>query len=117
MKSGKSRVSPTMCPPIGRLKASRCPIRGDILTPPRRDTGFAQVNGARLYYEAAGAGHPLVLVHAGIADCRMWDEQVDAFAEHHRVIRYDLRGFGRSDMPPGPFAHHDDLRGLLRALG
>jgi 3-oxoadipate enol-lactonase len=83
----------------------------------RRETGFAEVNGARLYYEVAGVGHPLVLLHAGIADCRMWDEQVDAFAERHRVVRYDLRGFGRSDMPPGPFAHHDDLRGLLRALG
>ena len=40
----------------------------------RGDTGYADVNGARLYYEVAGEGHPLVLLHAGICDSRMWDE-------------------------------------------
>lgn len=39
---------------------------------------WADVNGARLYYEVAGEGHPLVLIHAGIADSRMWDDQVAA---------------------------------------
>ena len=46
----------------------------------------------------------------------MWDEQFDAFAHHFRVIRYDLRGVGRSTMPAGPFSHHDDLKGLLQTL-
>ncbi len=82
-----------------------------------RETGFAEANGARLYYEVAGEGPPLVLVHAGIADSRMWDEQFDAFAGRHRVIRYDLRGFGRSTMVPGPFAHRRDLHALLGFLG
>ena len=80
-------------------------------------TGFAEVNGARLYYDVAGEGHPLVLIHAGIAHSKMWDEQVDAFAERYQVVRYDARGFGKSALPPGPFAHRDDLRGLLRFLG
>ena len=82
-----------------------------------RTTATADVNGARLYYEVAGEGGPLVLVHAGISDSRMWDAQVDAFSRHYRAIRYDLRGFGRSPMVPGPFSHHADLRALLDALG
>jgi pimeloyl-ACP methyl ester carboxylesterase len=83
----------------------------------RQENGFAEVNGARLYYEIAGEGNPLVLVHAGIADGRMWDGQLAAFAPRYRVIRYDKRGFGRSAMVEGPYAHHEDLRALLDSLG
>ena len=85
----------------------------------KRETqaGYAEVAGARFYYEMAGQGAPLVLVHAGITDGRMWDEQFYAFAEHYRVLRYDRRGFGRTEMPPGPFSHHLDLYGLLKFLG
>jgi pimeloyl-ACP methyl ester carboxylesterase len=82
-----------------------------------RETGTAEVNGARIYYEVAGEGEPLALVHAGIADSRMWDGQISAFADRYRVIRYDLRGFGRTEMVEGPFSHHEDLRGLLDFLG
>ena len=81
------------------------------------ESGFAEVNGASLYYETLGEGEPLALMHAGIADGRMWDEQFEAFAEHYRVIRYDRRGFGRSAMVDGPYSHHDDLGGLLDHLG
>jgi len=77
----------------------------------------ADVRGARLAYQASGAGHPVVLVHAGIADARMWDDQVVAFAARYRVVRYDARGFGQSDAPAGAFARHEDLIGLLDALG
>jgi pimeloyl-ACP methyl ester carboxylesterase len=81
-----------------------------------RETGMAEVNGARLYYEAVGEGEPLVLVHAGIADSRMWEGQLTAFADRYRVIRYDMRGFGMTAMVDGPFSHHEDLRGLLDSL-
>ncbi len=53
---------------------------------------LADIEGARLWYEERGDGPAVVLLHAGIADARMWDEQVDALAERHRVIRYDMRG-------------------------
>jgi 3-oxoadipate enol-lactonase len=82
-----------------------------------RQSGIAEINGAHLFYEVAGEGPVVALIHAGIADSRMWDEQFEAFAQEFRVLRYDARGYGRSDMPAGPFAHHDDLRGLLRFLG
>lgn len=80
-------------------------------------SGFAEVNGAKLYYEVAGSGHPIVFCHAGIADSRMWDEQVPVFAERYRVIRYDHRGFGKSDFPAGTFSLSEDLYGLLTHLG
>ncbi|NJP31477.1 alpha/beta fold hydrolase [Micromonospora sp. HSS6-12] len=47
----------------------------------------------------------------------MWREQVDALASRHRVIALDLRGYGESELPPAPFANHDDVAGLLDALG
>ncbi|MFD8592382.1 alpha/beta fold hydrolase [Streptomyces sp. NPDC059637] len=64
-----------------------------------------------------GDGPPVVLVHAGVADHRMWDAVVPALAERHTVIRYDLRGFGESAPPTGPFSETDDLRRLLDHLG
>ncbi len=67
-------------------------------------------DGARLYYEISGDGELLVLVPAGIADSSMWDGQLAAFARRYRVIRYDMRGFGRSAMVEGPFSHHEDSR-------
>ena len=80
------------------------------------DSGVVEVDGAALAYERAGQGPPVVLLHAGIADRRMWDAQIPALVAQHTVVRYDLRGFGASPMPDLPFAHHDDLAGLLAAL-
>jgi pimeloyl-ACP methyl ester carboxylesterase len=78
---------------------------------------FADVGGKELWYDEAGSGPALVLTHAGVADSTMWDELVPALAERHRVIRYDLPGYGRSKLRPGPWSHVDDLRGLLDRLG
>ena len=80
-------------------------------------TGTAVVNGAELYYEVKGAGSPLLLLHAGVADSRMWDAQFTRLAAHYRVIRFDMRGFGRSSMPPGAFSNIADVGELLDALG
>src|SRR5712692_8710831 len=78
--------------------------------------GFVETSQGRLYHEVAGDGPALVLIHGGLWDARMWDDQFDAFAEGHTVIRYDLRGFGRSDPPTGPYSNTRDLTELLRAL-
>src|SRR5258708_10375829 len=80
--------------------------------------GYAEIDGARIYYEIDGAGQPVVFVHGFTLDTRMWDEQVEAFARNYEVIRYDVRGFGRSS--PGtsePFSSVDDLKALLDYLG
>ena len=79
-------------------------------------TGYADVNGAKLYYEVAGEGHPLVLLHAGIANLHMWDDQFSAFRDRYRVIRFDHRGFGQSHAPAGPASISDDVYGMLKFL-
>ena len=80
------------------------------------EAAFTQLHGAQFWYEIAGDGYPLVLVHAGIADGRMWDDQFDVFSKQYRVIRYDRRGFGKTKMVAGAYAHHQDLYGLLKFL-
>ncbi len=81
------------------------------------ETGFVESNGTKLYYEMMGEGHPLVLIHGGYMDRRMWDDQFSLFAEHYKVIRYDVRGFGESDLPQIPYADRQDLFNLLTFLG
>ena len=115
-------------------------------------TGTANLNGTTFVYDIAGEGTPLVgaaaattpathrapvvLIHAGIADSRMWNfttrsAQFPTLAEVFTVASYDLRGFGRTPplaeplpgaeprgaAPPTTFAHHEDLAALLRHLG
>ncbi|TDC38928.1 alpha/beta hydrolase [Micromonospora sp. KC213] len=75
------------------------------------------INGTSLAYDDLGSGSAVVLLHAGIADRRMWRGQLPTLAERHRVIVPDLRGYGDSALPAEPFAHHDDVVGLLDALG
>lgn len=81
------------------------------------DSRSADLLGATIHYQIAGSGPTVVLVHAGIADSRMWEPQWAPLTADHRVLRHDLRGFGRSSLPPPPFAHHDDLAALLATLG
>lgn len=85
---------------------------------PRRESGHVDVEGGRLYYETAGSGAPVVFLHAFALDTRMWDDQYEGLAREFRVIRYDLRGFGRSTVPqPGrAYSHADDLAALLARL-
>jgi len=78
--------------------------------------GFADLGDGRLWYERAGDGFPVVFVHPGLRDARVWEPQFEAFAEQHEVVRYDRRGFGRSDAPSGPFSDLRDLRALLDML-
>jgi 3-oxoadipate enol-lactonase len=70
-----------------------------------------------LWHEAAGEGTPVVLVHAGICDARMWDDVVPLLASEHRVVRYDMRGFGRSGAITRPFSPSGDLVSVLDAAG
>lgn len=83
---------------------------------PRR-AGFASIDGAQMYYEVVGSGPAVVFVHAGIADNRMWDDQVAAFARRFQVVRYDLRGYGQTAPVAGEYMHHEELRALLDHLG
>jgi pimeloyl-ACP methyl ester carboxylesterase len=76
------------------------------------------IGGGELAYDEAGRGPAVVLVHAGLADRRMWEPQFAALARQFRVIRYDWRGYGESaDAAGGTVSRHEDLLGLLDALG
>ena len=57
-------------------------------------TDFLETNGARLAHDVGGSGEAVVLIHAGVANRSMWDDQVAALEDAYRVIRYDTRGFG-----------------------
>jgi 3-oxoadipate enol-lactonase len=81
------------------------------------DSRMVRVNGAELYYEVGGEGQPLVLLHDGLLDRRVWDDQFVAFARLYRTIRYDRRGYGKSSAPDRPFSDVSDLHRLLRRLG
>ena len=81
-------------------------------------SGAAELSGARLHYEVAGSGQPLVLVHGLGLDLRMWDDQFTPLAHRFHVLRYDVRGYGQSTLPTTePYSHADDLKGLLGYLG
>ena len=69
-----------------------------------------------LSHDDEGAGPAVVLLHAGVADRRMWDPVTPALAHSFRVIRPDLRGFGQTPQPPGPYADADDVDALLAEL-
>jgi 2-hydroxy-6-oxonona-2,4-dienedioate hydrolase len=83
----------------------------------RRSSCFINIDQAQLYCESLGKGVPLVMLHAGIADSRMWNGEFEFFADTNRAIRYDLRGYGRSEPAPGEFTHLDDLVAVMDAIG
>jgi pimeloyl-ACP methyl ester carboxylesterase len=80
------------------------------------DTGRVAVPGSSLFFEAAGSGSPVVLLHGGNLDRRMWDAEWAALQATHRAIRYDARGFGRSGPADSAFQAHEDLRTLLDSI-
>lgn len=71
------------------------------------------------YDHVAGVNDvPIVLIHAGVADRRMWDPQWEHLSSEHDVVRLDLRGFGESTAPPeGRLSHVDDVLSTLSHLG
>ncbi|MFD2169751.1 alpha/beta fold hydrolase [Tumebacillus lipolyticus] len=79
--------------------------------------GYFAHNGTEIYYETMGEGHPLVLIHGVDIDCRMWDSSFAALSHTFKVIRFDLRGFGKTKMTADPFSFFDDLNALLQHLG
>jgi pimeloyl-ACP methyl ester carboxylesterase len=83
---------------------------------PQTKSGFADINNAKIYYETAGEGRPLVMIHAGVADSRQWNKEFAFFARNYKVLRYDLRGYGKSEPVEGEFNHLQDLISLLETL-
>jgi 2-hydroxy-6-oxonona-2,4-dienedioate hydrolase len=79
--------------------------------------GQVKVADGHIYYESAGQGFPLVLSHAAFLDSRMFDAIWEPLAQDFHVIRYDMRGYGRSSPVKGPVSRRADLVQLLTHLG
>ncbi len=77
----------------------------------------AQLNGARIHYRRSGAGFPVVFLHAGVADSRMWEPQAAGLGKHFDVITPDMRGFGDSELPPESWSPIADVLALMEELG
>jgi 3-oxoadipate enol-lactonase len=77
------------------------------------NTGFVEADGAELYFEQAGSGPPVLFIHAGVADLRMWDRQVEAFGDDFRCIRFDMRGFGRTRNAANSYSPPADIAAVL----
>jgi pimeloyl-ACP methyl ester carboxylesterase len=75
-----------------------------------------ELNGARIHYTRAGAGYPVVFLHAGVADSRMWEPQVAGLGSHFDVIAPDMRGYGKSELPARAWSPVADVLALMDAL-
>ena len=80
------------------------------------DTGYVLVEGGKLFYEMAGSGKNIVLLHDGMVNREIWDEQFPLLAKTFRVVRYDRRGYGKSSDPQVKYSHINDLNQLFIQL-
>jgi len=83
---------------------------------PNVESGYIQVDGGKIFYEAAGQGPVIIMIHDGLLHRETWNAQFAVFAKHYRVIRWDRRGYGRSSTPTSAFSQLDDLFAVLKGL-
>ena len=76
-------------------------------------------NGISMNYELVGSGKCLTLIHGAGDNLNAWFNQVPAFSQHYRVLTYDVRGYGQTELPDGEITSEllvDDLYAILKAL-
>ncbi|MCC6904557.1 MAG: alpha/beta hydrolase [Anaerolineae bacterium] len=80
-------------------------------------SGMIPVHGGELHYDDHGSGDAVVFLHAGMTNMEMWQRQIEPFtAAGYRVVRYDLRGYGRSTSEEADYSHHVDLLDVFSYL-
>lgn len=84
--------------------------------PARQASGYLDVGGSKIYYESRGSGPAIVLLHDGLLPAGTWDEVWEPLAARHQVVRYDRRGYGRSELPTKSYSSTEDLQKLLTHL-
>jgi pimeloyl-ACP methyl ester carboxylesterase len=87
--------------------------------PKAAQSGYAPVNGIRIWYAIFGDGAPVLLLHGGLANANYWGNQVRGLASHYRVVVMDSRGHGRSTRYQQPFGYDlmaSDVIGLMDFL-
>src|SRR5688572_9532583 len=90
----------------GVAEPAACPARSQAIA----------VGTASLHVEICGQGPALVMIHGGNTDRRMWDDEFASWSKLYQVIRYDVRGFGRSTRPSESYRSHEDLLTILDSL-
>lgn len=80
------------------------------------DSGFISVKNGELYYEIAGAGEYIVLLHDGMVDHQIWDEQFPLLVKNYRVVRYDRRAYGKSSDLQSNYSPVEDLNQVFIQL-
>ena len=79
--------------------------------------GIILVDDGEIFCTTEGHGPAVVLLHGGTLNLRMFDPQVRALSENYRLVRMDLRGYGRSSMPShNSYRHCDDVAAVLDHL-
>jgi pimeloyl-ACP methyl ester carboxylesterase len=86
-----------MLPPLRRSNSACANYHSEM-------AGYAELTNGSVWYDERGSGEPLVLLHGGAVDARFFEHNIDAFAEHFRVITTDLWGHGRTADRDGPFS-------------
>jgi 3-oxoadipate enol-lactonase len=81
-----------------------------------KHSGYLDVGGSKIYYEECGAGAAVVLLHDGLLHSVTWDAEWDPLCRKYHAVRYDRRGYGKSDLPKNQFAPTEDLYALLAHL-
>ena len=77
---------------------------------------YCKINDVSLHYSVYGSGKSIILIHGNFIDSRIWEYQIEVLSNKNQVISYDLRGYGKSDIPRCPFSHVDDLKSLIEYL-
>jgi len=83
-------------------------------------SGYATVNGLKMYYEIHGKGQPLILLHGGLGSTGMFGANLEALAKNRQVIAMDLQAHGRTsdiDRPLTMEGMADDVAALMKQLG
>lgn len=81
---------------------------------PRVNTGFVSEGSCDIYFQTAGEGQAVLFIHAGVADSRMWRDQMGL--EGYRAIAFDQRGFGRTKWLPDPYSNRSDALAVMDHL-
>ena len=87
--------------------------------PAAAESGYAPVNGVKIWYAVFGSGEPLIMLHGGLGNSNYWGNQVPELAKHYKVIVMDSRGHGRSTRNEEPYGYDlmaSDVVGLLDFL-
>jgi len=79
-------------------------------------SGYVSISNAKLYYEVSGSGIPIVMLHAGVADSRQWNNEFKHFSQYYQTVRYDRRGYGKSEPVSGKFSHLTDISEIFKTI-